>query len=547
MSWLHKLVKEGKQVSRMGMIPAHHNFMVFGTKNDEECGLPKIWKTNGEENIKWLDQNKDKVIGTVYDMPPYKGKATIFVGLGPSINKQWKDLKEIDERFIIVATNSSGQFLLERGIIPHYVVAIDGRAGNWTMALGDKCKDVVGIFSACVDPQALKDWPGKIMIVPYGVDDKSLNSKIRRRFGKGVPSGGNTVNNAVVIFNLFTQSKIFIFIGHDMSFKDHYYADRSSKNDESMYFFMTDVNGKRVRTLIPLYEYKVWLENLMVQLYPEYYFFNCSEGILGVDVDGSHLPFVTHSKLDYAIKETKSALDIETSPLENRLKYIYDYFYDHDLGNQARGIGIWRFIDKYYSKFKKGLDVGCGRANGVQWARLNGMDVFGCDISQGATKCWEERGVLEYCKVAPAHNLPYKDQEFDQIVCSEVLEHIPEENIQDTLKEIFRVGSDKYFFTISLIPEKNPVAGYIQTHITVKPPEWWFEQFGKTGYTIAAAAHGSEMESMSIMAVRDEQPYIDGKAKIAVNEQGEPIIVVLGQFTGPGEELFVDAGDRVAV
>lgn len=542
MSWLRKLVEQGKRLSRMGMIPAHENFMKFGGDNDKEAGLHQIWWENGHKNIPWLDEHKDRV-NTVYDLPKYDGKAVIFCGLGPSINEQWETLRDVDDRFIIVATNSSAQFLIERDIVPHYVIAIDGRPGNWTMALGDKCKDVTGIFSACVDPGALQDWPGKIMIVPLGVDDRSLNMKIRKRYGKALPSGGNAINNAVIIFQLMTNAKIFMFVGNDLSFSDTYYADRDSKNDTSGYFFMKDVNGNRVRTLIPLYEYKIWLENLMVQIFPEYHFFNCSGGILGVDIDGSLLPFVTQAPLEYAIAATKDALDIEAAPLDYKLKYIYDAFYDHDFGNQQRGVGIWRFMTKFYGDFKKGLDVGCGRANGVQFAREAGWDVYGCDISEAAQKCWKERGVLDFCKVAPANHLPYANGEFDMVVCSEVMEHIPEDQTMNTLREIFRVGSDKYFFTIALVPEQLPVAGYIQTHINLHEPSWWFDRLKEAGYTIIGAGHDSKMHGMSVMCVRDEGPYIRREKPMPLNKDGSPVIVVIGALDDPGADFFVDGKD----
>lgn len=537
MSWLKKIVDKGGRVSRMGMIPSHIHFMQFGTENDKEAGLHQIWWVNGHKNIEWL---KGKDTSTVYDLPRYENKVIVFCGLGHSIHDQIDELKKLSDRYIIVATNSSAQYLLENGVTPHYMIAIDGRPGNWTTKLGDKAKDITGIFSVCVESQALEDWPGKIMIVPLGVDDKSLNMKIRKRYGKALPSGGNALNNAVIIFQLLTQAKIFMFVGNDLSFTDTYYADRESTNDDSGYFFIKDVHGVKVRTLIPLYEYKIWLENLMSQIYPEYHFFNCSGGILGVETDGSLLPFVTQSNVKDAVERIEDAFRIQEMPLDDKLKYLYDSYYDHDMGNQQRGVGIWRFMMEYYGDFKKGIDVGCGRANGVQFAREKGFDVYGCDISEGAVKCWKERGVEEFCKVAPANNLPYADGEFDAVVCSEVMEHIPEEDTLDTLREIYRIGSDKYFFTISLTPEQLPVAGYIQSHINLHEPKWWFEQFDKVGYKIIGSGHDERLRGMSIMAVRNEEPYIRGEKKIPLNKEGLPVVVVLADADDPAQPFFLD-------
>jgi predicted TPR repeat methyltransferase len=203
-------------------------------------------------------------------------------------------------------------------------------------------------------------------------------------------------------------------------------------------------------------------------------------------------------------------------------------------------VGIWKFIAKYYDDFTKGLDVGCGRANGVEYARSVGQDVYGCDISDGAVKCWKDRGVDDFCNVAPANNMPYVDQEFDMVVCSEVMEHIPEDQTMSTLRVIFRVGSDKYFFTIALTPEQLPIAGYIQTHITVKSPMWWFERFAEAGFTVIGAGHDRDLKGMSILAVRDEAPYIRGDKALPVNQDGNPIIVVIGDIYDPAADFFVD-------
>ena len=526
MGWLGKIVEDGNEISRMGLVSAYNNFMKFGNKNDEEAGLSKIWKINGELNIPWLDSQNGRV-KSVHEIPKYEGKVIIFVGTSPSLKKSWKALKDLGDRYIIVATNSSAEFLVKRGVYPNYVVMLDGRPGKWTLDLGSKCKNITGLFGTCSEPLAMRAWPGKIMIIPLGVKDRSLNGKIKRRFGKPLPSGGNALNSAVSIFSLLTEAKIFIFVGNDLSFKKTYYADRICDNDHSGYFWSTDIKGEKVKTLIPLYEYKVWLETIMAQLWPEYHFIDCSEGILGIDVDGEVMQFCDHKPLDLAIKEVDDAFEIEARPLEQKLKYLYDEFYEHDLGNIQRGRGMWKHILKMY-EFIKGLDVGCGRANGVQWAREQGANVFGCDISSSAVKCWKERGVEEYCKVASADRLPYEDNEFDMVLCSEVMEHIPEENVSGVLNEILRVGSDKFYFTIALVPEAIPVAGLVQSHICLQSTKWWIEKMEEIGFSYGIGAINSEETGFSVLMVKDSLPYQKKDKKLAVSEEGLSAIMVLG-------------------
>lgn len=527
MGWLKTLHNQKKNISMVGAIPAYYNFMNWGNTNDEEAGLPKVWKVNGEINIPYLDSLNGKV-SSVYQLPKYEGKALIFIGMGQSLNDQVKYLKKLSDRYILISTNSSCEYLLNNGITPHYVILLDGRPGTWTMDLGDKAKDITAIFGPCAEPEAIKAWSGKIMIVPLGVKDYSLNRKIRRRWGKPLPAGGNAINSAFSIFSILTDAKIMLFVGNDLSFKDTYYGDgRKCNNDDSIYFFSKDIHGEMVRTLIPLYEYKVWLETVMAQTINEYFYINCSGGILGVDVDGELMSFCKQMPLKKAIKEVNEAFEIEEKDLDFKLKYLYDQFYDHDLGNQQRGRGIWKYVHANYDVVK-GIDVGCGRANGVQYAREHGLDVYGCDISSAAVKCWKERGVSDYCKVAPADDMPYEDNAFDFVLCSEVMEHIPEENTLKTLKEILRIGSDKFLFTIALTPELIPVAGLVQSHINLHPVEWWLNIFEEAGFRLAGIATNEKQEDLSILAVKDESKYKDGMDDFFKKDVTKGTIPVVG-------------------
>lgn len=493
----------------MGFIPAYHNFMQWGNQNDEEVGLPAVWKVNGEINIPYLDSLNGRV-SSVYSIPKYENKVLVLIGMGQSLDESIPALKGLPDRFIKLATNSSCEYLLKHGIQPDYVVLLDGKPGNWTLDLGEQAKDITAIFGPCAEPEAIKAWPGNIMIVPLGVKNASLNRRIRKRWGKAIPAGGNALNSGFSIFGLLTDVKIVVFVGNDLSFKETYYGDgRPSNNDESVYFFAKDIHGDEVRTLIPLFEYKIWLETVMAQTYPEYVYINCSNGILGIDTDGEILGFCSHMTLEKAVQEIEDAYVVQDKDVNYKLKYLYDQFYDHDLGNIQRGKGIWQIALNQF-EITRGLDIGCGRANGVQYAREQGYDVSGCDISSAAVKCWKERGVAEYCEVCPADKMPYPDNSFDFIICSEVMEHIPEADTDKTLKEILRVGSDKYLFTIAMVPESIPVGGIVQSHINLHDTDWWLDKVTEMGFHVANHAVNKDYEDLTILAVKDKQKYLDG-------------------------------------
>lgn len=88
------------------------------------------------------------------------------------------------------------------------------------------------------------------------------------------------------------------------------------------------------------------------------------------------------------------------------------------------------------------LDVGCGNARDVIVFANNGTKCSGVDFSSGMIK----EGKKDIDKiglknidliVGSGTNLPFKDETFDKISCSETIEHIP--NYEDVVVEMNRV------------------------------------------------------------------------------------------------------------
>jgi len=77
--------------------------------------------------------------------------------------------------------------------------------------------------------------------------------------------------------------------------------------------------------------------------------------------------------------------------------------------------------------------------------------------------------------------LPYKDNQFDMYFCCEVLEHIPEENIDAVLSEVKRV-SEECFFTVATRGDPP-----FNTHICIHNGQWWMNKFEEHGFSIINA------------------------------------------------------------
>jgi len=88
------------------------------------------------------------------------------------------------------------------------------------------------------------------------------------------------------------------------------------------------------------------------------------------------------------------------------------------------------------------LDVGCGNARDIIVFGSSGAESIGIDLSTGMIK----EGRKDIAKiglekidliVGNATNLPFKEETFDKISCSETIEHIP--NYEDAITEMNRV------------------------------------------------------------------------------------------------------------
>ena len=94
------------------------------------------------------------------------------------------------------------------------------------------------------------------------------------------------------------------------------------------------------------------------------------------------------------------------------------------------------------------LDLGCGEGRHALSAYIaRDLKVYAVDLSLSDLKTTKSRFIESYesenkkktlsIAAADAKNLPFQDNEFDSVICSEVLEHI--HDYKSVLSEIFRV------------------------------------------------------------------------------------------------------------
>jgi len=150
----------------------------------------------------------------------------------------------------------------------------------------------------------------------------------------------------------------------------------------------------------------------------------------------------------------------------------------------AHHIAIYAKLDPSY----KILDFGCAKGYLVYALRLLGYDAWGVDISEYAiSKAPKE--VSDYVR----HIKPYSDNfnDFDVILCKDILEHIPYDMIDKQLS-ILRQRTDTVWAIIPLGADGKyiiPAYELDKSHYIRESKEWWEDKFMDHGFTVEATTN----------------------------------------------------------
>lgn len=68
---------------------------------------------------------------------------------------------------------------------------------------------------------------------------------------------------------------------------------------------------------------------------------------------------------------------------------------------------------------------------------------------------------------------------YDLVICTDVLEHVLEEDVESVLAELHLYTKQLLFLAISTKKAKKTFGNGMNVHITVKPKEWWEDKIKK--------------------------------------------------------------------
>lgn len=113
------------------------------------------------------------------------------------------------------------------------------------------------------------------------------------------------------------------------------------------------------------------------------------------------------------------------------------------------------------------LDVGCGMGALVRALLMAGLDATGLDV---APACIEHGNAIAPGRFVHGSilELPFDDDAFDVVVCTDVLEHLGEADVDRAISELVRVSRRGLYLTIATGPDRDR-----KWHLTIRDRRWW--------------------------------------------------------------------------
>lgn len=368
----------------------------------------------------------------------------ILCGSGPSLADTLDEIKEKKKAGgKIFAMNGAALFLAENGIFPDYQVIIDARP---------QTADLIGparehLFASQVDPLCFERVPSARLwhLQVGGIEALFPEYNADYCLIGGAASVGNT---ATCLAYAMGYRNLQIY-GYDSSHRDDMgHAFRQPMNDGDP-CAIVEFNGKQ------------YTASLTMKLQAEKF----QETASALKAAGCHIEVHGSGLLpdifNYQEDETK---DLET---REREKYTQMWCYEQYRRCAPGEFHVERAVNALgMAKGDSVIDFGCGTGRGAAKLKELGFDVTGVDF---AHNCLDEGVDIKFTQ-ACLWDMPDISAKWG--FCTDVMEHIPTEKIEDVIRGISQ-RCDGAYFNIST---QDDVCGSLigkKLHMTIMGAAQW--------------------------------------------------------------------------
>jgi SAM-dependent methyltransferase len=151
------------------------------------------------------------------------------------------------------------------------------------------------------------------------------------------------------------------------------------------------------------------------------------------------------------------------------------------------------------------MDFGCGNGTSLEWLQRQGLQALGIDIAENSSS----RPDVYYRDLRDRRNMRMIPKS-DYGLCTDLMEHIPTEDIDIVLKHIAQKVVKRVLFGIARLPDRDGDEFGVTLHLTLKDMEWWDRcvldhfksietlRYNEGGYIFWAIPHSSYKNSMAV-------------------------------------------------
>ncbi|WP_195509800.1 motility associated factor glycosyltransferase family protein [Clostridium tyrobutyricum] len=261
----------------------------------------------------------------------FNGYTAIIVSAGPSLEKNIDELKNLNDNAIIICGNRTLKPLLERGIIPHFMCAVDCND-----IVYDMCKDYLKskiplVFLETTNSKLVINQKGYRIFSKYAY---LKSTSIEKIFEKKIDSlyTGGSVAHISMDFARYIGCTSIIFIGQDLAYTDNKVhadtaeiAEDNKKIDDKSLIQVDGINGGKVYTIRSLGRFIDAFEEYINYVGDSIKFINATEG--GAFIKGTEVSTLKDAISKYAVKSgVKNIMDnlFKEKPQRDPTK-IYEY------------------------------------------------------------------------------------------------------------------------------------------------------------------------------------------------------------------------------
>lgn len=237
-------------------------------------------------NFRMNIMDYDATVDSLYES--FRGKDLYIVAAGPSLDKNFRQLKTAGKNEIILSTGTVFKKLLREGIKPDYVIITDGNAGVYHQIEGVEQENIPLLLLSTAYYKISQNYQGKKYLICQQGFQKA--EEYAAKLGFNLYQTGGSVSTTALDIGIMLGCRRIIFLGLDLAYtnnQDHASGTASVERvSTSELRQVEDINGNLVGTAKNLNIYRKWIEK-RIQNVKGIEFINANEG--GAKINGMRI------------------------------------------------------------------------------------------------------------------------------------------------------------------------------------------------------------------------------------------------------------------